>query len=276
MRQVLRSIPLEDITDVTIRRKVMLIDENIRLLNSQLADLRSSLSRPSAAVDEKGILDTARLTAESLAATAKADAISKAQELDTATKNAATAEVQTLITEAKQSILSSADANAQAAINQHAGNKNIHVTQALQTAWNRKYEKPAAGIPKADMAEDVRQSLGKADSALQSVPSISPADIGAAPANYVKVESFSTTTGTVNYDSSGTASVNVALAGYTPVLVGNVRCYGNGNYYRWIKGAFKCTECMISDNTVSFTVDMCSQVQSMSVTVDFEVMYLKD
>lgn len=34
-----------------------------------------------------------------------------------------------------------------------------------------KYSKPSGGIPKADLSSDVQTSLGKADSALQSVPS---------------------------------------------------------------------------------------------------------
>ena len=33
-----------------------------------------------------------------------------------------------------------------------------------------KYEKPSGGIPKTDLADAVKASLGKADSALQSVP----------------------------------------------------------------------------------------------------------
>lgn len=39
---------------------------------------------------------------------------------------------------------------------------------AAQTTANGKYSKPTAGIPKADLAEAVQTSLGKADSALQS------------------------------------------------------------------------------------------------------------
>lgn len=35
---------------------------------------------------------------------------------------------------------------------------------------DEKYTKPAAGIPKSDLSDSVQDSLGKADSALQSAP----------------------------------------------------------------------------------------------------------
>ena len=41
----------------------------------------------------------------------------------------------------------------------------------LKNEINGKYTKPLDGIPKSDLASDVQTSLGKADSALQSIPS---------------------------------------------------------------------------------------------------------
>lgn len=43
--------------------------------------------------------------------------------------------------------------------------------KVINSALNEKYVKPTGGIPKADLASSVQTSLGKADSALQSVPS---------------------------------------------------------------------------------------------------------
>lgn len=51
----------------------------------------------------------------------------------------------------------------------HAADTDIHVTAALQTAWNAKYDKPSTGIPKTDMESAVQTSLGKADTAIQEV-----------------------------------------------------------------------------------------------------------
>ena len=55
------------------------------------------------------------------------------------------------------------------------GNGNVVVGMSdisgLNDAITAKYTKPAAGIPKTDLASAVQTSLGKADSALQSVPS---------------------------------------------------------------------------------------------------------
>ena len=55
----------------------------------------------------------------------------------------------------------------------HAADTDIHVTSALQAAWSATYDKPADGIPKTDLAEDVQASLGKADTALQEHQDIS-------------------------------------------------------------------------------------------------------
>lgn len=41
----------------------------------------------------------------------------------------------------------------------------------LKNEINGKYSKPSDGIPKTDLASEVQTSLGKADTALQSVPS---------------------------------------------------------------------------------------------------------
>lgn len=51
----------------------------------------------------------------------------------------------------------------------HAADTDIHVTAALQQAWSAKYDKPSTGIPKTDLESAVQTSLGKADTAIQSV-----------------------------------------------------------------------------------------------------------
>lgn len=55
----------------------------------------------------------------------------------------------------------------------HVSNSNIHVTSDNKNAWNAKYDKPAEGIPKSDLASSVQTSLGKADTALQEHQDIS-------------------------------------------------------------------------------------------------------
>lgn len=54
------------------------------------------------------------------------------------------------------------------AIAAHTANTDIHVTTNDKTAWNAKYDKPSTGIPKADLAQGVQDSLDLADSALQA------------------------------------------------------------------------------------------------------------
>ncbi len=55
----------------------------------------------------------------------------------------------------------------------HLSNTDVHVTTSDKTAWNAKYDKPSGGIPKADLADTVQTSLGKADTALQEHQDIS-------------------------------------------------------------------------------------------------------
>lgn len=58
-----------------------------------------------------------------------------------------------------------------AALNSGATAELINQITANQTAIGQKYSKPAGGIPKSDLASAVQTSLGKADKALQKVPS---------------------------------------------------------------------------------------------------------
>ena len=52
-------------------------------------------------------------------------------------------------------------------LSSHTGNAYIHVTQENKDAWNAKYDKPTSGIPKSALANDIKNSLALADSALQ-------------------------------------------------------------------------------------------------------------
>ena len=54
------------------------------------------------------------------------------------------------------------------AFDAHEADTDIHVTTSDKAAWNAKYDKPGTGIPKADLAQGVQDSLDLADSALQA------------------------------------------------------------------------------------------------------------
>lgn len=53
----------------------------------------------------------------------------------------------------------------------NSGNKFTNTSE--KQSWNAKYDKPAGGIPKSDLASDVQTSLNKADTAIQSHQDIS-------------------------------------------------------------------------------------------------------
>lgn len=66
----------------------------------------------------------------------------------------------------------------------------------LWTAVNKKYEKPSTGIPKSDLTSTVQTSLGKADSAVQSVKEGSTNGTISVDGTDVKVKGFGTAAST--------------------------------------------------------------------------------
>ena len=79
---------------------------------------------------------------------------------------------------AVQSSLEKADSALQqhqdiSALTAHVANSDIHVTTTQKATWSAKYDKPAEGIPKTDLASGVQTSLNKADTALQEHQDIS-------------------------------------------------------------------------------------------------------
>lgn len=85
----------------------------------------------------------------------------------------------------------------------------------VKTAQNAQgaYVKPSGGIPKSDLAQDVQTSLGKADTALQSVPIATSTKVGG-----VKPASKTTEmTQSVGVDSNGALWTKPASGGTTVV-----------------------------------------------------------
>lgn len=113
------------------------------------------------------------------------------------------------------------------------------VTTAEINAWNNKYTKPASGIPKSDMAEDVQASLNKANSALQSYtetdptvpawakapakPTYTAQEVGALPEDTVipAVPAISTSIAADAASDAKTASPK-AVKTYVDGIVGNI------------------------------------------------------
>lgn len=90
-----------------------------------------------------------------------------------------------------------------------------NITQANITSWNNKgtYSKPSGGIPKTDLASAVQTSLGKADTALQSISSSDVTlALGYTPYNSTNPNGYTSNVGTItgitmNGASKGTSGV---------------------------------------------------------------------
>ncbi len=242
------AIAFEDVGDAVVRQKIMLLKENVASLAEQLATAQRAIVE----------LQTMQGGGD--------------DELDV------------------DGILAQAATAASEAVESHAGNENIHVTAELKTAWNGKYTRPDGGIPKADLSEDVQTLLDDKSStevakhasthASDGADPIAPAAIGAAPADYMAVKTFTAkTSSNVLANDSQTITVSVAKDGYTPVLIGGVYLYGvkgSYNYNRWACAAFACTKATLLGDTATLVIDKNSDGANMKVEVTFSVVYLKN
>lgn len=94
-----------------------------------------------------------------------------------------------------------------------ANQTNKFVTTSEKQTWNNKYDKPNSGIPKTDLASAVQTSLGKADTALQSISSSDVISaLGYTPYNSTNPNGYTSNVGTItgitmNGASKGTSGV---------------------------------------------------------------------
>lgn len=134
------------------------------------------------------------------------------------------------------------------AVTEHTGNTGIHVTATQKTAWTAKYDKPQGGIPKSDLAQAVKDSLGKADTAVQAHQDLSEYVNGAVYDSNAKSIKFKHDT-TVLFDIDATAFIkdgmvsSVAIsngylvitfntdAGTSPISIALTDIFNPANYY---------------------------------------------
>lgn len=132
--------------------------------------------------------------------------------------------------------------------------------KASTSEVNAKYTKPDDGIPKSDLAEDVKTSLGKADTALQSAPvtsvngktgavTLGAGDVGALPTSTKYVVSVNGESGEVK---------NIAKTNSANTFTGNQTVTGNGS---------------VSGN---FTVGGNLTINGTTTTVDSTTLQVKD
>lgn len=138
-----------------------------------------------------------------------------------------------------------------------AGSNKDYATTAQV---NAKYTKPENGISKSDLAEDVKTSLGKADTALQKAPvtsvngktgavQLAASDVGALPTSTKYVVSVNGESGEVK---------NIAKTNSANTFTGNQTVTGNGS---------------VSGN---FTVGGNLTVNGTTTTVDSTTLQVKD
>ena len=115
-----------------------------------------------------------------------------------------------------------------------ASSENPVQNKVIKAALDGKgtYSKPSGGIPKSDLASAVQTSLGKADTALQSVPS-----------------GYATETWVTNKGYQTAAQVQTAISGVRQLPV--VSASDNGKFLRVASGAWAAAT-VPSAETASF------------------------
>ena len=106
-------------------------------------------------------------------------------------------------------------------VTEHVGNTGIHVTAEQKTVWTEKYAKPQGGIPKSDLAQAVKDSLGKADTAVQAHQDLSAYVNGAVYDTNAKSIKFKHGT-TVLFDIDATAFIKDGMVDSVEITGGNL------------------------------------------------------
>jgi len=106
-------------------------------------------------------------------------------------------------------------------VTEHVGNTGIHVTATQKTAWTAKYDKPQGGIPKSDLAQAVKDSLGKADTAVQAHQDLSEYVNGAVYDSNAKSIKFKHDT-TVLFEIDATAFIKDGMVDSVEISGGNL------------------------------------------------------
>ena len=107
----------------------------------------------------------------------------------------------------------------------HTGNTTIHTNASEKTAWNAKYSKPSAGIPKSDLVAAVQTSLGKADTAIQQ------SDLNTALSGYI------TSAAAADLYQAGT-NVKITTASGKKVISAKDTTYVAGGGINIVPGAY--------------------------------------
>ena len=119
-----------------------------------------------------------------------------------------------------------------AALSETSENPVQNKAIAAALAAKGTYSKPSSGIPKSDLASAVQTSLGKADTALQSVPS-----------------GYATETWVTNKGYQTAAQVQTAISGVRQLPA--VSASDNGKFLRVVSGAWTAATVQ-SAETASF------------------------
>lgn len=142
----------------------------------------------------------------------------------------------------------------------HVADTTIHVTSQNKSDWNAKYDLPANGIPKTDLASSVQTSLGLADSALQSIGQGTGIEVSG---NTISLDSTTQNTlGSVadkqNKPTLVTSGTNITLADNTEYRLTDVTTltltYPSGSFECWLRLTFA------SSGTITVTLPTSSYI----------------
>lgn len=281
------AISVADVTDVTVRQKLMLANQNIATLAAQLAEAQQAIVELQrrggttataatstaemkmvigATLQEHGIADNAEqnVQADWNEADSKADSfVRNKPAIPDAQVNSdwgATEGVSQILN--KPTALKNPNA---LTINdiQYDGGKAVSITVLTEHQ---------------DISGKINYPAGGSDGSVLMKQGVSAVWGAVSTGNLVTTKSFSYTSGNMNLSSAANDNINVALTGWTPVLVGNVACEGTNTTYNDAMKSVVCTNCTLLGNTVSLRLRDAAPLVNVEQTanVTFTVLYVKN
>ncbi len=282
------AISVADVTDVTVRQKLMLANQNIATLAAQLAEAQQAIAElqrrggttatAATSTAEMKMVIGATLQEHGIADNAEQNVQADWDETD----SGADSFVRNKPVIPKSQVNSDWEATNGVAqiLNKPTALKNPNALTINDSVRYDGSEDVSITVltEHQDVSGKINYPTGGSNGNVLMKQGASAVWSAFSTGNSVTTKTFSYTSGNMNMSTAADNEINVALNGWTPVLVGNVACEGtNTTNYDMMKSVV-CTNCTLSGNTVSLRLrDAAPPINvEQAANVTFTVLYLKN
>lgn len=282
------AISVADVTDVTVRQKLMLANQNIATLAAQLAEAQQAIAELQrrggttataatstaemkmvigATLQEHGIADNAEQNVQ-------ADWDESDSEADSFVRN------KPAIPNAQANSDWSATNGVAQILNKPTALKNPNALTINDSVQYDGSEAVSITVltKHQDISGKINYPTGGSNGNVLMKQDASAVWRAVSTGNSVTARTFTYTSGNMNSSTSAFNEINVKMTGWTPILVGNVACEGTSTAYYDVMKSVVCTNCTLSGDTVSLRLrDAAPPVNvEQTANVTFTVLYVKN